>query len=34
MELSSGMPLSINFALNTVLISSSPPRVFFNKIEL
>jgi hypothetical protein len=28
-----GMPLSISFALSTVLISSSPPHVFLNRME-
>jgi hypothetical protein len=31
--LSSGMPLLINFALSTVLISSFPPHVFLNRME-
>jgi hypothetical protein len=31
---SSGMPLSISFALSMVLISSFLPRVFLNRMEL
>jgi hypothetical protein len=33
MEPSSGMPLSISFALSTVLISSFLPRMFLNRME-
>jgi hypothetical protein len=33
MGLSSGMPLLISFVLSMVLISSSLPRVFLNRIE-